>query len=298
MGILIASLAITSGALTTFPMVQQSFLTDSLKWRADREAALKKPEGWLTVAGLFWLSEGENKLGSGAGQRILLPSNSGSASDVGAIFINKRKVAIKVLAGAEAKLNGIAVTGIVPLKTDADGKPDTVTIGTVSFKIIVRGKRIGVRLFDSNSVYMKEFSGCHWYPVNAAYRVKAKYVAYSPPKRVDILNILGDYEPTNIPGYVEFTLNGQTCKLDAQDEGDTLFFNFKDMTSGTMTYPPGRFLNVPKPVDGVVDMDFNKAVNPPCAFTAFATCPLPPKSNILNVRVSAGELVHHPAKIK
>jgi uncharacterized protein (DUF1684 family) len=293
MSILLASMAIASSS-----MVQKTFIAESLQWRKDREAVLRKPEGWLSVAGLFWLSEGENKLGSGSGHRVMLPAASGAAADVGSIFINKRKVAIKVLAGAQAKVNGAVATGVVPLKTDVDGKPDTVTIGSVSFKIIVRGKRIGVRLYDTNSVYMKEFSGCHWYPVNAAYRVNAKYIAYTPPKKVDILNILGDYEPTAIPGYVEFKLNGQDCKLDAQDEGDTLFLNFKDMTSGTMTYPPGRFLNVPKPKDGLVDLDFNKAVNPPCAFTAFATCPLPPKANILNIRISAGELVHHPAHIK
>ena len=291
MGILLASMAVATGA-----MVQQAFLTETLKWRVEREATLKKPEGWLSVAGLFWLSEGENTLGAQAGSKILLPTASGAAMQVGAIFVNKRKVAIKVLTGAEAKVNGVAATGVVQLKTDGEGKPDTVTVGSVSFKIIVRGKRIGVRLFDSNSIYMKQFSGCHWYPVNAAYRVKAKFVAYTPPKKVEILNILGDYEPATLPGYVEFTLNGKECRLDAQDEGDTLFFNFKDLTSGTLTYPPGRFLNVPKPVDGVVDMDFNRSVNPPCAFTAFATCPLPPKSNVLSVRVSAGELVHHPAK--
>ena len=291
MSIIFASIAIVTGS-----MVQQEFLAESLKWRAERVADLKKPEGWLTVAGLFWLSEGENMVGANAGSKVLLPSTAGVASEVGSLLIAKRKVSLKVLVGVIERVNGVAASGTVALKTDGEGKPDTVSVGSVTFKVIVRGKRIGVRLFDSNSVYMKEFNGCHWYPVNAAYRVKGKFVPYTPPKKVNILNILGDYEPTTLPGYVEFTLNGKLCRLDAQDEGETLFFNFKDITSGTMTYPPGRFLNVPKPVNGVVDMDFNKSVNPPCAFTAFATCPLPPQSNILKIRVSAGELIHHPAK--
>ncbi len=291
MSVILASIAIATGS-----MVRQEFLAESLKWRAERVADLKKPEGWLTVAGLYWLSDGENTLGTKPGSKVLLPATSSAAPTVGSLLIAKRKVSLKILDGISAKVNGVVASGTVALKTDGDGKPDTISVGSVKFKIIVRGKRIGVRLYDSNSIYMKEFNGCHWYPVNAAYRVKGKFVAYTPPKKVKILNILGDYEATTLPGYVEFTLNGKVCRLDAQDEGDTLFFNFKDITSGTMTYPPGRFLNVPKPVNGMVDMDFNKAVNPPCAFTAFATCPLPPKSNILNIRVSAGELIHHPAK--
>ncbi len=293
MSIILASLALVTGSV-----VQQEFLSESLKWRAERVATLKKPEGWLTVAGLFWLSEGENSLGTRTGSKVLIPGTSGAASDIGSIVITKRKASLKVIDGVAVKVNGEVVHGAIAIKTDGEGAPDTIAVGSVTFKIIVRGKRIGVRLFDSNSIYMKEFNGCHWYPVSAAYRVKGKFVAYTPPKKVNILNILGDIEPTNVPGYVEFTLNGKACRLDAQDEGNTLFFNFKDMTSGTITYPPGRFLNVPKPVNGVVDMDFNKAVNPPCAFTAFATCPLPPQSNILKIRVSAGELIHHPAKTK
>lgn len=290
------SLILASIAILSTPLVQQDFLAESLKWRVARDASLRKPEGWLTVAGLFWLAEGENSVGSGSGNKVLLPASSTTSSSIGTLIVKGKKVSLRVNARESVMVNDKAVTDTVELKTDSGGTPDTVKVGTVTFKIIVRGKRIGVRLFDSNSKYMREFSGCHWYPVNAAYRVKAKFTPYTPPKKVMILNILGDQEAVSLPGYVEFTINGKACRLDAQDEGDTLFFNFKDITSGTITYPPGRFLNTPRPVDGFVDMDFNKAVNPPCAYTAYATCPLPPKSNILNVRISAGELTHHPAK--
>ncbi len=275
---------------------QDTYIGQIHKWRAQTEANLKRPEGWLTVAGLFWLSEGENSMGTKSGSRIALPASSGAANQVGTVTLSGKKATLNILAGVAVQVNGSPVTGSVELKSDASGKPDTVQIGTISFRVIVRGKRTGIRLFDSNSRGMKEFSGCHWYPVNSSFRFKAKFTPYSPPKKVSILNILGDTETVSLPGYVEFSVNGKGCRLDAQDEGDTLFFNFKDITSGTLTYPPGRFLNVPKPVNGFVDLDFNKAVNPPCAFTAFATCPLPPKSNILNVRISAGELIHHPVK--
>ena len=288
---LLASLVACSGS-----MVQNDFLIQSMKWRAERESTLKKPEGWLTVAGLFWLNEGENSLGSALGNKVVLPPSSTTSSSVGILTLMGKKVTLTVSAGQSVKVGDEAVSAPVVLKTDADGKPDTIHVGGVTFRIIVRGKRIGVRLYDSNSRYMREFSGCHWYPVNEAFRFKAKYTSYVPARKAQILNILGDIETVVVPGFVEFSVNGKPCRLDAQIEGDTLFFNFKDRTSGTITYPPGRFLNTPKPVDGFVDLDFNRAVNPPCAFTAFATCPLPPKSNILDVRISAGELTHHPAK--
>ena len=290
------SVILASVVLVTGIAIQQDFIAENMKWRANREATLRKPEGWLTVAGLFWLDQGVNTLGTATGSKVLLPKGSGANGDSGYLVMKSKSVSIVPDPNSKILINGAETKTTTELKTDAEGKPDTVQIGSVTFRIIVRGKRTGVRLYDSNSIYMKEFSGCHWYPVNSSFRIKAKFTPYAPPKKASILNILGDTETVTLPGYVEFSINGKACRLDAQNEGDTLFFNFKDLTSGTLTYPPGRFLNTPKPVDGYVDLDFNHAVNPPCAYTAFATCPLPPKSNILNVRISAGELVHHPVK--
>jgi len=275
-------------------MKQPDYKADLTQWRKDAEARLLKPEGWLTVAGLFWLSEGENSLGTKTGGAVELPIHSGAASEVGKLLRNGKKVSLEVHEGVDVKVNGQAGTHF-DLKTDAEGRPDTVQVGTVSFRIIVRGERVGVRLYDSGSKAVKEFKGRHWYPVKPEYQIKAKFVPYEPAKTFQILNILGDTELATVPGYVEFSLQGKTYRLDAQDEGDTLFFNFKDSTSGKDTYPAGRFLNTPKASNGVVLLDFNKAVNPPCAFTAFATCPLPPQSNILKVAIPAGELTHHPA---
>jgi lysophospholipase L1-like esterase len=129
--------------------------------------------------------------------------------------------------------------------------------------------------------------------VNDAYLVKAKFIPYETPKKVGIANITGDVDEATVPGYVTFTMDGQECRLEAQSEGDGLFINFKDRTNGDVTYPPGRFLDAPKPENGVVYLDFNQAYNPPCAFTAFATCPLPPPQNFLKVAIPAGEKKYH-----
>jgi len=121
-------------------------------------------------------------------------------------------------------------------------------------------------------------------------------VPYDPPKSVGITNVIGDTAPVSIVGFVEFTMDGKTCRLDAQGAGAGLFINFRDLTSGDSTYPAGRFLDTGRPVNGEVELDFNRATNPPCAFTAFATCPLPPRQNYLEVGIPAGEKTHHPAE--
>ncbi len=247
------------------------------------------------MAGLFWLHDGDNSFGTKQGSVVTLPATSGAPSVAGTLVLRDNKVTLQTKETTSVKVNGKVETFYI-LKSDAEGTPDTVQVGSVSFKVIVRGKRIGVRLFDPKAKAVTEFVGRKWFPIDPKLRVKAKYFAYPQAKSVSITNILGDVEPVKIPGYVTFTLSGKTCRLEAQEEGDTLFFNFKDLTNGQETYPAGRFLNTPKPIDGFVMLDFNRAVNPPCAFTAFATCPLPPKSNYLTIPVRAGELTHHPAE--
>jgi hypothetical protein len=164
----------------------------------------------------------------------------------------------------------------------------------VTFTIIERGKRIGVRVYDPQSKAQRSFKGLHWYPVDPGAVVKAQFVSYDPPKPATITNVLGDTSPTTIPGYLTFKVNGVDCKLDAQDGGDTLFLNFTDKTTGKTTYGAGRFLDAPKPdKDGVVMIDFNKATCPPCAYTSFATCPLPPAGNSLPIELKAGEKKFH-----
>jgi uncharacterized protein (DUF1684 family) len=228
------------------------------------------------VAGLFWLHEGENVVGSDPLSDVVLPARS-----------QKRAGVLTFKAGQVAFAGG----GAAPrtLKPDDPGPPDVVDIGGVALTIIVRGGRTGVRLRDPQARSRAEFTGNHWYPVNEKWRVQSKWHASPTPKTIAITNILGMVTQEPSPGYAEFVLGGQTLRLDAViDEGE-LFFLFKDATSGHATYGAGRFLHAQMPTGPTVELDFNKSYNPPCAFTAFATCPLPPKQNVLPVALEAGE---------
>jgi uncharacterized protein (DUF1684 family) len=243
------------------------------RWRAGVERSLKADDGWLTVAGLFWLKEGEN--------RIDLPESSGPAQSIVFEFHGGKTTAR--MAGGAAK----------EMKPDTSGKPDIVVIGGVSLFVIQRGDRYGVRLRDKNSRFRKDFTGCKWFPVREGARVEARFVPYTPPKMVTIPNVLGQKEQMPSPGRVVFTWQGQEVSLEPVSEGRQLWFIFKDRTSGKETYPAGRFLYAPAPVGGKVVIDFNRATNPPCAFTPYATCPLPPRQNWLPVRIDAGEMTYH-----
>ncbi|HWY48584.1 MAG TPA: DUF1684 domain-containing protein [Bryobacteraceae bacterium] len=257
------------------------------QWRAQHEAELKAEDGWLTVSGLFWLKEGINRAGSSATSEIALPRGP---AEVGAFELHRGKTTFRAGPGVAVKVNGKPVGEAALVKSDADGKPDLVRFDAFTLFVIHRGERYAIRLKDTESASRKEFTGLHWFPVKESYRVVAKFVPYQPPKIITIPNILGETEQDTSPGYVVFTLDGQSLRLDPVVEDDQLFFIFHDLTSGKGTYPPGRFLYTDLPRNGEVVMDFNQAQNPPCAFTAYATCPLPPKQNRLPARIEAGEL--------
>lgn len=263
-----ASLAIVVGAVS---LAAAGYLDDTAKWRADYEAALKAPNGWLSVAGLFWLHEGDNAVGSDPQSDVVLPA--GGPVRAGTFHLAKGKVTWQKR----------------QLRSDDPGPPDVVRIGSVSLTVISRGDKVGVRLRDPNAETRRNFTGCKWFAADSAWRVRAKWVAYPQAKKISITNILGmtDEEPS--PGYAEFTIRGKTMRLEPVTEDGGLFFIFKDATSGKLTYGAGRFLDTPMPKSGQVELDFNKAYNPPCAFTAFATCPLPPKQNVLTAAIEAGE---------
>ncbi|MDR3692191.1 MAG: DUF1684 domain-containing protein [Fimbriimonas sp.] len=260
------------------------------KWRKGVEADLLTDEGWLSVAGLFWLQDGETTLGTDSNCGIVFPTGS-APGKVGTLTNSGGKVSFTVETGATATINGQAIDSRT-LAPDSD----RVQTGSVTWMVIRRGNRIGVRLFDKNSKGRREFKGCKWYPVDLRYRIMASYTAYPVPQEMPITNVLGDTQPVLNPGYVTFAIKGKEFRLEAQAAGNGFFFNFKDLTSGNETYPAGRFLDAPGPVNGKVLLDFNRATNPPCAFTAYATCPLPPRSNYLEVRIPAGEKTHHPAE--
>ena len=286
-------LALTIGGILQADPPAANFKAVAAKWRTDYANDLKQPEGWLSVAGLFWLKEGMNTVGSDEDAAVVLPYRAAMPL-VATLTLKGNEVSLTPIPGADVMVNDKLASPMV-LKSDATGTPDEMKVGDVTFRIIQRGKRIGVRLFDPHSKAQREFKGLHWYPTDEKWVVKAQFVPYNPPKAGTITNVLGDTSPTTFPGYVAFKVNGVDCRLDVEDAGDSYFINFQDATTGKITYGAGRFLEgTPKAdKDGVVMLDFNKATCPPCAYTSFATCPLPPAGNRLSVAITAGEKKFH-----
>jgi uncharacterized protein (DUF1684 family) len=259
-------------------------------WHAQREARLKAEDGWLTLIGLDWLQPGENSLGSAPGSTVLLPEGLAPAK-AGLLVLEGAAVRLRPFPDGGLLLNGNPATETV-LKTDADGKPDVLKAGRVSFYVIRRGDRFGVRMKDPETPVRKAFHGVPRYPVNPAFRVEADFIPYDAPKPRAIPTVIGTTDTMNAPGLLRFKLAGREVTLEPMIEDPAepeLFLIFRDTTSGKGTYPAGRFLYADMPKNGKVILDFNRAINPPCAFSHFATCPLPPKQNQLRVKIKAGE---------
>ena len=280
--ILILSLGIGCHATSLDAAYQQ----DYKKWQADLTNDLRTR--WLTLVGLFWLKDGTNRVGGDHKDEIPLPENK-VAPQIGVIEFHGGKAVFTAAAGAKVTADGKPVKTI-ELKPDITGKPTTLMIGDIKFLMIQRGQKFGVRVRDANSDALKQFKGPEFYPLSGDYVVMAKFIPDDKPHKVRIPTVLGEDAEIDSVGYVEFTLNGQKQRLHALSEGDNeLFFIIKDQTAGHGSYPAGRFLYTSMPKDGKVVMDFNRAHNPPCAWTAYATCPLPPKENYMSTKVEAGE---------
>jgi uncharacterized protein len=266
---------------------EPGYQAQTVNWRRNHETSLKKDNGWLSLAGLFWLKEGQNRFGSAAVNEIRLPS--GAPSQAGSFELHEGKVWLNIAPSVDIQLNGKAATARY-LVTDKAEAPDMATLGNFAMQVIVRGQRYGIRLWDNGSPARHNFPGLGWFPVKEEYRITATFVAYPEPKMISISDVLGDTTPTPSPGYAVFSMRDKQYRLEPVIEDNQLFFMFRDLTSGKQTYPAGRFLYADLPRNGNVVLDFNRAENPPCAFTAYATCPLPPQQNSLNVRIEAGEL--------
>lgn len=265
------------------------------RWRAEREARLKADDGWLSVAGLFWLHNGENRFGSGPSNDIVLPSSA--PAEAGTFEFHDGKTIVHVDRGIPVMVAGKRVE-TAALRPDSDpafdDKIDQITLGDLTLYIHASGSRYAVRLVDKNSRLRKVFTGLRWFPVDPSYRVVAKYVPYDKPKTAIVENIMGDFTPTEIPGYVSFELHGQPVRLDVESNAPDpgLSITFRDLTSGKETYGAARFLVTDNPKDGKVVLDFNEAYNPPCAYNPYTTCPLPTLENRLKVRIAAGEMTY------
>jgi len=279
-------------AFAALAAADASYVSEIEKWRSAREERLKADGGWLTVTGLFWLKDGANTFGSDKANAIVLPASVPPKAGV-IEFAPGGKAVLRPQAGVEILSGGKPAAAGMELKADtAEGGPDVLVMGPVSLQVIERGGRYGLRMKDNQSAQRRDFKGLSWYPVSESSRVVARWVPYPDGKTVSIANVLGQVDELKTPGYAVFTLNGTEVRLDPvleDPEAKELFFIFKDKTSGKNTYPAGRYLYTPLPKDGTVVLDFNKAYSPPCAFTAYATCPLPPPQNRLQVAIEAGE---------
>ena len=267
---------------------QTAYIKEMEKWRSDQESDLKKDDGWLTVAGLFWLKDGVNTIGSGPGFDVRLTDNF-KQGKFGEIDFHNGAATLKVESGVEAQSDGKEISAI-ELVSDEKGKPAKIQTGSQTFYLIKREDRFGIRLKDNNSDARLAFKGLHWFPVDESYKVTARFEAFPAPQEVRVPNVLGGKFKMKSPGVLKFNLGEKEYSLQpVVEEDDKLFIIFHDVSNETETYTGGRFLYADKPVNGQVVLDFNQAVNPPCAFTHFATCPLPPAQNDLHVAIEAGE---------
>ncbi|HGY56167.1 MAG TPA: DUF1684 domain-containing protein [Caldithrix abyssi] len=259
-------------------------------WHKQRIASLTKKDGWLTLAGLFWLEEGESTFGSAEDNKIVFPKDKAPAH-IGRFIVKGDEISVKIDSRVTVLHDGQPVQAL-PLQHDLTGKPTILTLGSLSWYVIKRGDRYLIRLKDSEHPRLKEFKGIERYPVDVRWRVKARLEPYNPPKKLHIANVLGQVSETDCPGALVFEIDGKEYRLDPEGKmGEKEWFlNFSDETSGRETYGAGRYLVIDAPDEnGITYIDFNKAYNPPCAFSPFATCPLPPKQNKLLLRITAGE---------
>lgn len=269
-----------------------SYEAELEKHRAARVAELKADDGWLTVAGLFWLKPGVNVAGSAKSSDVVLPATA--PARLGTFDLKDGKVSFTADPASGVTSAGRPVATVDLSSTG--GEPVILAAGDLRMFVIRRDDRFGIRMRDLGSEARAQFKGLEYFPTAPSLLVKAAFVPYKEPRRIPIPNVLGQTPEMESPGYVTFTLNGRELRLEPvyeTREKKDLFFIFKDLTSRDATYPAGRFLHAALPVNGHVVLDFNKAYNPPCAFTDFATCPLPPKQNQLPVRIEAGELAYH-----
>ena len=268
------------------------YISEIQEWHSKRIENLKKENGWLNLVGLYWLKQGENKFGTGKTNDIVFPEGK-APSFIGSLFLKDSIVTIKVNEGVEVKSNGERVDSL-ELKNDTQRGVTVLELGSLRWFIIKRGEKYGVRLRDLDSELLKTFQGVETFPINSDWKFEAKLETYNPPKKVEVPNVLDMVDTAVVSAALTFEKDGVVYKLDPLDEGKQYFIIFADETSGSETYGAGRFLSVDKADStGKIYIDFNKAYNPPCAFTKFATCPLPPKQNHLKLKITAGEKAFH-----
>lgn len=258
------------------------------EWYSKRVSSLKAEEGWLNLIGLSWLEVGENSFGSGPQSDLYIDSDK-FPETLGVFELEDGKVFFTPkVAGVKDGDNEIKERTLI---FDIDNKViSKLGYQSLRWNIIKRADAYGLRIRDLEAASVTEFEGIERYPVSLDWRLEGKFIPYDPIREIAITNVLGQTSQNPSPGYIEFQKEGKKYQIDALEDGDELFLIFADETSGGETYGGGRYMYVKKPApNGTTVLDFNKAYNPPCVFTDHATCPLPPRQNILDLAITAGE---------
>ena len=256
-------------------------------WHFQRIESLRGEHSWLTLVGLFWLEEGENTFGSAPDNDVVFPDKA--PPHCGTLTMANGQVVLTAVPDAGLVHEGEPVTTLT-MVSDLDENKTRVHVGSFNFYVIDRGGRLGLRLKDQEAEVYTSFQGIDRFPVDPKLRFEARWDPYDPPKMVQTPNVLGQVSEEESPGAIVFDYQGETLRLEPSDASDgQLFLVFGDASNGEETYGGGRFLFLDPPVNGRVVLDFNKAYNPPCVFSPYATCPLPRQENKLPVAIRAGE---------
>lgn len=273
-------------------MAEKSYQQVINEWREERNESIRKENGWLSLAGLFWLKIGKNYFGSDPKCEILLPERTPAI--IGHLEYNGNSVSLQMNAGQKITVNDTQ-TDFTILQFDTSDNPSFITIQDVRLVVIQRGNRLGVRMWDNQREERRTFPARTWFDIDENFRIPATYTAYDHPKKAYYPDVTGEQSEITAEGYLSFTFNEKHYKLDVnQEENGTFFVRFWDPTSKDKTYPTGRYLRADKE-DGKIFIDFNKAYSPPCSFTNFATCVFAPEQNRLDFNVTAGETyTKHP----
>jgi uncharacterized protein (DUF1684 family) len=282
----------------TGKVMDARFLADNAAWREQRKLELVAPDGWTSLVGLHWIELKSHFIGNGPSSGIKLlvgpPKLGMVAQRDGRIFFTPES-------GVAVTLNGEPVTGRVELQSDRDASPGVIGFdeGKGALSLIERGGRHALRVKHADAESRIKFVGLDYWPADESWRIEGRFIPHPPGKTLTIIDVIGVATESPNPGAVEFERDGKPYRLEALGQaGGPLFFVLADRTSGHGSYPAGRFLDAAAPVNGKVVLDFNRAYNPPCVFTPYATCPLPPAENRLDLRVDAGEKTYaKPIKV-
>jgi uncharacterized protein len=270
---------------------ESPFARNERLWREQRTATLLKPDGWTSLIGLHWLDPGAHFLGHAADNGVRL---SMGPAHMGMLSIKGDQASFDPDPSTALTLDGKPLTGSMRLRTDTDpAGPSVIGFdeGKGQATVIARNGRYALRVRHADAPGRLHFAGLQYWVADPAWQIHGSFIPHQAGKTIEVANIIGGMDAMSNPGVVEFEHDGRTFRLEALDEGEgTLFLVFADRTSGHDSYGAGRFLDAPMPdAQGRVLLDFNQARNPPCAFSSFATCPLPPSENRLDLAVTAGE---------